>query len=65
MGISLSKKMEIKLSPNYLFQTLQKWELNLYNIIYNLNYIYIYIYISLLLVSCCWIKQANREWCCN
>ena len=45
MGISLSKKMEIKLSPNYLFQTLKKWELNLYNIIYNLNYIYIYIYL--------------------
>jgi len=43
MGISFSNKMEIKLSPNYLFQTLQKWELNLNNIIYNLNYIYIYI----------------------
>ena len=62
MGISFSNKMEIKLSPNYLFQTLQKWELNLNNIIYNLNYIYIYIY---LISSCCWIKQANREWCCN
>ena len=47
MGINFSNKMEIKLSPNYLFQTLQKWELNLNNIIYNLNYIYIYIYLLL------------------